>query len=430
MVWIFTEKLSPRLQYICDCFFTDVYKTPYQFTIDSIGFESYAGAKINYSALSLRNCVQIVPHTLLFENDITAQQIDIMNWECSKAFFATPGDWPFDLFAASFYLMSRYEEYLPHQLDSYGRFDTQVSLAYRQGFLHLPLVNIWLAQFIALLKKQFQFFEPQAPKFMDSITFDIDSAFAFKHKGLLRSVGGLFKQPSLVRLKCLMGLQKDPFDIFDTLHQQHQQYAVCPTFFFLVADKNSIYDKHVLPQQQIMWRIVKKHAKVYPIGIHPSWQSNAARKIVAEELNTLSDMADMPINKSRQHYIKMTMPITYQNLIRLQIEDDFSMGYGSVNGFRASIASSHYWFDLSKNESTNLKLHPFCFMDATAHYEEGLKPDTALIALQKFRSICIKYGLPFVSIWHNSILSKMPEFKGWNAVYIDYLKEIAGFREG
>lgn len=424
MVWIFTEKLSPRLQYVSDCFFNDIYKTPYQFTIDSVGFESYAGAKINYSNISIPNALQIKPHDLLFEEDIHTVDVDCFNWKNQKAFFKTNGDFAFDIFAASFYLLSRYEEYLPHELDEYGRFDATNSLAYKNDFLQIPLVNIWLEDFINQLKEQFPYFVPQEPEFTDQITFDIDSAFAFKHKGLARAVGGLIKHSSVNRLKTLWGLQRDPFDIFDELHSLHKEYEVKPTFFFLVAEQNGEYDKHILPFKPVMSRIIKNHAKHYNVGLHPSWRSNESKNIVADEIEVLEDIVGNPVIKSRQHYIKMELPKTYQNLVLLQIEDDFSMGYGSLNGFRASIASSVYWFDLSKNESTNLKLHPFCFMDANSHYEQKQSPQESFAELMAYRNLCKALKIPFTSIWHNSILSNMPEFAGWMEMYRAYLDEV------
>ena len=40
----------------------------------------------------------------------------------------------FDVFSASFYLVSRYEEYLPYVKDMYERFQAENSLAYKHNF--------------------------------------------------------------------------------------------------------------------------------------------------------------------------------------------------------------------------------------------------------------------------------------------------------
>ena len=85
--------------------------------------------------------------SLLFENKITEQSIECFEVNGNKAFFKTEGDFPFDIFAASFYLFSRYEEYLPHQKDMYGRYAHENSLAFKESFLDQPLINIWLQTF-------------------------------------------------------------------------------------------------------------------------------------------------------------------------------------------------------------------------------------------------------------------------------------------
>ena len=54
----------------------------------------------------------------------------------------------------SFFLLSRYEEYLPHSKDQYGLYAHENSIAYKEGFLHQPLINIWLEDFRKLLEKK------------------------------------------------------------------------------------------------------------------------------------------------------------------------------------------------------------------------------------------------------------------------------------
>ena len=57
------------------------------------------------------------------------------------------------------------------------------------------------------------------------------------------------------------------------------------------------------------------------------------------------------------------------------------MGYGAANGFRASIASSFYWYDLQAEKKTGLMLFPFCFMDSTSFYENQLSPKSAFVRI-------------------------------------------------
>ena len=112
--------------------------------------------RINYSYHRLaENEVWIHSHVLLFESTIRPVKIECFDHHHYKAFFKAEGDTGFDLFAGIFYQITRYEEYLPHQKDVYGRYAHQNSVAVKEGFLHLPLVNIWLEDFKDFLQQRF-----------------------------------------------------------------------------------------------------------------------------------------------------------------------------------------------------------------------------------------------------------------------------------
>lgn len=398
----------------------------YKLTIDSEKFKTHEGVKINYSDSKISpDEFFIHNHTLIFEQQIQKQNIDCFTLNNYKAFFKTEDcDFPFDILAASFYLISRYEEYLPHEKDMYGRYDYESSLAYKEGFLNLPLINIWIQDLAERLKAEFSNFNCQFSTFSFQPTYDIDIAYSYKHKGILRNVGGFLKNPVLERIKVLTGNTQDPFDSYAWLNQLHQQYKLQPIYFFLVAEKNSLYDKNILPYKDVMWRLIKHHAKKYSIGLHPSWQSGDNKPLIKKEKEQLEAMADsgqIIITKSRQHYIRFNLPEGYQRLIAADITDDYSMGYGSLNGFRASVASSFYWYDLEKEKQTALRIHPFCFMDANSFYEQKQNPQNTLEELMHYLSICKQVNGTLITIWHNNFLGSATEFKGWKEMYEQFI---------
>src|SRR6185436_12324127 len=95
-------------------------------------------------------------------DSIRKQNISCFKANDFTAFFKSDGDYPFDIFSAVFYLLSRYEEYLPHEKDEYGRYAHENSLAYGQGFLNTPLINIWIEDFKKVLKKKFSMLNPDS----------------------------------------------------------------------------------------------------------------------------------------------------------------------------------------------------------------------------------------------------------------------------
>ena len=447
---VFSYTTSPRLQYILDFIGKETIGEPFRCITDIEIFRQYAGPKINYSKERISGSEFTIRNTeLLFEKGCKKHAIECFEINYYKAFFKTEGDFSFDIFAASFYLLSRYEEYLPHRKDIYGRFAHGNSLAFRENFLHLPLINIWIGEFRKSLQGKFPQLTtstvadrvrkatavaqglPEAhhhSPFTFLPTYDIDEAYAYKYKQWWRTTGGLLKsvvtgQWSMVteRVKVLLGVKKDPFDSFTWLDQLHRQFELQPIYFFLVASRTGTYDKNILPSKRVMQHLIHEHSDRYTIGIHPSWQSGDDPEKLKLEILRLGHIGGRQITSSRQHYIRFELPKTYRQLIDLGIESDFSMGYGSINGFRASVASKFFWYDLEKEVATNLVVYPFCFMEANSFYEQKLSAEQAFEELKRYFDIVRSVNGTLITIWHNSFLGTAKQFRGWREMYKEFI---------
>ncbi|MCH5600489.1 polysaccharide deacetylase family protein [Niabella ginsengisoli] len=215
------------------------------------------------------------------------------------------------------------------------------------------------------------------------------------------------------RIRVLLGQQHDPYHNFGWLHQLHLQYNLKPKYFFLVAEKKSKKDKNISPRNIEMQKLITTISKQYSIGLHPSWQSGDNFSMLKKEKSMLSSITKTQITASRQHYLRFTLPTTYQRLTEVGIEEDYSMGYAAVNGFRASVAAPFYWFDLSKNKSTNMRIYPFCFMDATSvHYKKHNHNQAFAEMLQLYKTVQNVGGL-YCTLWHNDTFSNTD----WASIY-------------
>ncbi len=425
MLLIYSSKTSARLQYICKYIFSETFGVSYSITTNESGFESYEGPKISYSKLNFKDAYHIQPHTLLFETGIVPQKTESTYENESVTFFHTSGgDHSFDILAASFYLMSRYEEYLPYTSDMYGRYAHENSLAHKAGFLHVPLINLWLNRFQVSLASCFPVLKFRSQNFKFLPSYDIDIAWSYREKGIVRNAAGFLKSPSVVRFKTLFGGHKDPYDSYEYLHTLHIENSLSPHYFFLVAKQTGTYDKNILPRNKAMQELITEHANKYNLGLHPSWKSNDAFSILQNEKNKLEEISGRNISTSRQHYIKFHLPATYQNLIKCGITDDYSMGYGSINGFRASVATSYMWYDLAEEKSTILRIHPFCFMDANCLYEQKLTPAESYNELLHFYQICRKVNGTLITIFHNNFLGTDKKFSGWKELYEKFIRQL------
>lgn len=427
---VYSPHITSRLRYIVDFCGAELSREPIRLTTDRDQFLAFDGPRINYSVEPLPGIFSIVPAGLLFETGVAPQAITCIDVRGRKIFFATGGDVGFDIFSAIFYLISRYEEYLPHEKDGYGRFAHTQSLAFREGFLDIPLVNYWLQDLRIALTRFYPDFAFRCPVFKFVPTYDIDSAFSFLHKEWWRNLGGALKafargryRAVQERIAVLQRRRPDPFDAYEWLDSLHLYCRVKPYYFFLVAARCKGVDRN-LPLASAGFReLIQYHAAGYRLGIHPSWQSGDDDRLLREEIKWLEAMSGQAINRSRQHFIRFTLPDTYRRLLEYGVRQDFSMGYGTINGFRASAASSFYWYDLLKEEATQLRVFPFCFMDANSYYEQHYTAAQAMSELlHYYRHIRRVDGL-MITIWHNSFLGTDRAFAEWRAVYETFLKE-------
>ncbi|HVM86562.1 MAG TPA: polysaccharide deacetylase family protein [Puia sp.] len=428
---LYSSHISTRLHYIIDFISRELFDKPIVISNNKGAFVSCQKPKINYSETEFSDEeFYIKPVALLFENDVRHQYIHCFELNYYKAFFQTTGDFAFDIFAACFYLLTRYEEYLPHHKDEYNRYAHTNSIAHKENFLNQPLVNIWLQQFKLALKQKFPGLVFRNTAFRFIPTYDIDIAYSYLHKGQRRNLAGLLRSIAMgdfkvvkERMSVLNRDKKDPYDSYEWLDSLHLYCRVKPYYFFLVAKEHKGYDKNISPENESLQRLIQYHASGYKVGIHPSWQSNEDEKILKEEIEWLEYITDKKIIDSRQHYIQLTLPETYRRLINAGIKNDFSMGYGSINGFRASVASSFFWYDLEIEQQTQLQIFPFCFMDANSFYEQKYSAQQAMEELLNYyRSITKVNGL-MITIWHNHFLGTEAKFAGWKEVYEVFLKE-------
>lgn len=429
---LYSLHITSRLRYIVGFISKELFDEEILITSDAAEYARYPLARLNYSDHAISDDDFFIRRTpLLFQEGIEPQLIECFDLNYHKAFFETEGDFSFDVLAASFYLLSRYEEYLPHEKDEYGRFAHTGSLAYREGFLNIPLVNIWLREFKTALTRKYPTLRFRYPSFKFIPTYDIDMAYSYLHKGWKRNMAGLLR--SLIkgewtrlveRVRVLRRRQQDPFDAYEWLDSLHLYCRMKAYYFFLVAGRPQGLDKNIAPDEKAMQELVRYHASgAYRVGLHPSWQSGDEEMLLKEEVEWMECMTEEPVSRSRQHYIRLTLPQTYRRLVKVGIVQDFSMGYGSINGFRASVASSFYWYDLEKEAATELRIFPFCFMDANAFYEQKYTAGQAMNELMHYYHLIRKVNGLMITIWHNSFLGSDPQFAGWREVYETFLRE-------
>ena len=431
MLLIYLLKKSARCDYVFDLIFRHEIGLSYRITADLNEFESHPGEKINYS--NSRNASEffIKSSSLLFEDHITAQEIEVVEKHQAKVFFANEGDdLGFDIFSAVFYMVSRYEEYLPFIADDFGRFKASDSLAFKNDFLQKPVVGIWINIFKEILLKEFPSLKTKPSEFDAIFTYDIDVAYKYTGRNPARIIGGSlkdlvkFKFRNIInRSRTLLKQQRDPWDVYGGLKESILKHKLNTIFFFLLSDRTK-HDSNLDYRNPLMKSLIKEVGTFSEIGIHPSFYSSDFPEKISIEKGRLEEMSVEKIIKSRQHFLRYSLPDTYNSLLEAGIMEDYSMGFPESPGFRAGTCKPFYFYDLKNEKITGLRIFPVTCMDATFVYYSKKSPEKALVQILGLLKEIKKVGGIFIPIFHNDHLG---ENEKWKMVHDKIIMQVKSY---
>ncbi|MFN6038829.1 MAG: polysaccharide deacetylase family protein, partial [Bacteroidota bacterium] len=287
----------------------------------------------------------------------------------------------------------------------------------------------WIKKFSNVLKEKFSFLNFKFPKYKFISSIDIDNAFAFKHKGIMRSLGGYVRglinlnwKNISERTKVILNKVPDPFDSYAFQLELQKKYDFTVIYFFLLGDYG-VNDKNLPANNKQLRYLIKHLSDYFEIGIHPSFGSKNNSIQVKKEINRLYRITHKDVFSSRQHFSILSFPSTYQMLLDNEIKQDFSMGYHDRAGFRAGISTSYFWYDLENELETALKIYPLVFSETTFRFGMRLNPEESLQkAIQLIDRIKVTNGT-FVTCFHNESMTDYGEWKGWRNFYEQIIQE-------
>jgi len=406
MILVYTPKITRRIEYIFKHIFINIIGLEVNFTSKVDVFVSFEGPKLSYAPKKLYNEFYIKSNSILLEQGFSDVDIDVKNWEDSKCFFYNEnGTIPFDIFAASFYLISRYEEYLPHLKDVYGRFSFQESIAHKNNFIEDPVIDIWAYKLKDSLCSSFPNIIFNDRKFKLKTIIDVPSVYYYKNKGFLRTIGGVFTDlirfnPKNIysRFLVIFRLQKDPYDTFNWIINKQKQVTDKFLFFFLVG-KFSTYDKNISLVKQPFINIIKFVSDYSKIGLKLSFFALSNLDILKNEKADIESITNRDLTISRNSFSKVNLPINYRNLIKLNIREDYTMGYVNKIGFRASTCTPFLFYDIDNDIQTPLLINPYNLMDYSLLKINSFldKKEKVIALINKVKSV----NGTFISVFHN-----------------------------
>ena len=427
MLLIFTHQVTNRLTYTAKQIFEKILGVEIGFTTKVEDFIKHSGPKMTYSKQPLQNEFFIRSNDLLFEQGINDLEVKISDWDGIPCFFSS-GDKstiPFDVFSASFFLLSRYEEYLPHVKDSVGRFPVKESIAYQNNFLELPVVDLWAYKLLEVLKLRFPDLESREKNYRFTSIINVTTSHAYAMRGIARTIGGFlldlgnFKFRNVwERFSVILRLKKDPYDNFFELVDIHKKFPIKTMFFFQFA-KHSAHDKNVSTNNNRFRNLIKSVADYSVVSLSTSFVSTLDKNVLREEKKQLGNLINRPINYARLRYNKVNVPATYRNLVETEFTDDFSMGYTHEIGFRAGTCTPFYFYDINTEVRQPIKIHPFAMHDyALVNYKTK---DEVFEKMDRVYRLVKQVKGDFILVFSNELLGRKQQLD-WMELYQFMLK--------
>jgi hypothetical protein len=421
---VYTHNITPRVKYVFKHICTRILGVQVEFTTIVEEFIAHQGLKMSYAKQPLAKELFVQSNDLLFEEGVSDVDINIQPWGNTKCFFITGSKsaLPFDIFAASFYLLSRYEEYLPYVADDFGRFPPEESIAYKHHFLKQPVVDIWAYKFKEILHDSYPEFIFPVKTFQLKPIIDVPVAYKYKYKGIVRTIGGTlrdlitFNFPEIYnRYLVLFKLRKDPYDTFKWLINNHKKRNLSPIFFFLLSDYTT-YDKNINFQNKHFVSLIKSVADYFEVGLKGSFLALDDVDILKVEKQRFESIFNIPLAHTKNSFSKLKLPLVYRNLIDLEIASDHTMGYVSEPGFRAGTCTPFYFYDLDYEMQTPLKITSFCVLDFV--YK---KQKNAVQNMTKLIDEVKNVNGTFTIVVHNYTFSDSEGWHNWRKIYTKLL---------
>lgn len=359
---VYVPLLSPRIKYIFNFIFTDILKTQAGFSSNLAEFRASALPKISYAEVPVadepffKQADFLLSHTISVPNFRTTTFGDML-----VPFAVDNSTLPFDVFAASFYFLSRYEEYLPFEPDAEGNYPAEQSLQSKLKLLEFPVIDGWALMLKNILLKHY-------PKLH----------FGRKEFAYI-PVLGLWPPEKSLGLKLLAQMRKlvlklpfsgsgseqppaKPGSLQQFLRENHRRYSLQPVCFFKPA----------------------------------------------EELTSSGDR-------------EISLPKSYLQLLKHGLSKDYRMGYSRKAGFRAGTCTPFYWYDLQLEKMTHLLVHPVAVNDLILKQQRTFNPEAVLQEWGRLMEHVKLLSGHFYIVWHRETLPESGKAKAGRRLYAQLL---------
>jgi len=317
-----------------------------------------------------------------------------------------------DIFSASFFMLTRWEEYVNKNRDTHNRFPATESLAYKEGFLDRPIVNEMLEELKTQLLTLGLDQKPKTKNYQLILTHDVDEIRFWKSKKqLIRLViGDILKRKDIslaidrIReyYEVSKGYIKDPYDTFDWLMDKSESVGLKSGFYFMSGGVTLYDNRYDITKQKQLIEKIKKRGHI--IGIHPSYNAYNNLEQFKKEKGLLEKVCECKIDEGREHYLRFEVPTTWQIWDDNGMKIDSTCGYADKEGFRCGTGDEFSVFNILTRKKLKLKERPLIYMDDNHYsYNREISNEKSFIKVRSLIEKSKKYNINISILFHNSI---------------------------
>lgn len=323
-----------------------------------------------------------------------------------------------DIFASSFFMLTRWEEYVNKTRDKHDRFPATASLAYKFQFLDRPVVNEYLQMLKNMLLELDRNLVFKERKYRLFLTHDVDELYFWKG---LRHLFRICVADIIKRKNILLFLENiaeyylihrnvmlDPFDKFEWLMDKSESAGVQSRFYFMSGGNHKSYDnRYDILEKKAINLINKIKSRNHIIGFHPSYNSYQNLEMFLQEKALLESVSNQTIMEGRQHYLRFSVPTTWQIWEDANMEIDSTCDYADREGFRCGTGDEFSVFNILTRKKLKLKERPLVYMDDNAPLGHALNNTDKLIDIVlNLQKKTEKYGSTFTILFHQNVFER------------------------
>ena len=373
--------------------------------------------RYEYVPDELKNAVLEEKIPVIYGDDLTAGLFTISNENSIRC--------TLDIFGSAFFMLTRYEEVVNKERDIYNRFSAKSSIAFKEHFLHRPIINEYIEILLGLIHRVAPHIQRKKKKYKIMPTHDVDVPYlALKLNTWQKArtlFGALLKRRSWREFSENLSLfmnayhgdySSDSRDNFAYIMNISEKYGLTSNFYFMTAkgrdEKDGNYNIFAVPIVNLVKKILDGGHK---IGIHPGFGSYKNIEYMKDDIRLFRDMLQkksLKVNAfgGRQHYLSWEAPITWELYEKNGVEYDSTLSYADCIGFRCGICWDYPVYNCVTHEEYKLREYPLIIMDCTLWDERymNLEREEMLQRCVELKEKCEKYKGNFVILWHNTSL--------------------------